>query len=62
MLSEISQIEKEIYDFTYMRNQKIKTNEIAKQTTNKLIDTENKAMMVARGEGHWGVGRKGEGN
>ena len=31
-----------------------------KQNWNRLVDTENR-LMVARGQGDWGICRKGEG-
>ena len=60
MLSEVSQIEKYKYHinyFIYMWNLKNKVN---KWNRNTLIDTEDK-LIVARWEGIWGLGEKGEG-
>ena len=52
MLSEISQIKKEIpHNF----NLYVESKEENKQNRNRLIDTETR-LMVVRQEGHWRAG------
>ena len=56
MLNEIIRERQLLYCFTYMWNLKNKMNVQTKQTGN----TENE-LMIARWEGVWGMGEKGEG-
>ena len=61
MLSEISQIERQIlYVFTYMWNLKSKTNE-KQQNRNRHTDTKNK-LVFTRGARDKGRGKLGEGD
>ena len=62
MLSEMSGRERQImYDFTYVWNLKNKTNAQTKENCNRIVDTENKQVVVKE---KGGMGRReiGEGD
>ena len=61
MLSEVSHTEKDVYFIFHLNvESKNKTKQMNEQHKTNKIDTEIK-LVVARGEGYWGLGKMSKG-